>query len=253
MSAFRAAPVLAALSGWAVSAWRVPAGTMNSPEAIKLSKPIVAIVGSGPGVSAGIARKFGGNGFVVVLLARTKESLGHQVDELRSQGVEAHGLVADAADKKSLAEAFSQLEADFGVPEVLVYNAGANTISNPSVLADEDLLRDFTINVVGALTSSQLVIPQMTKRGSGTILFTGGMLALNPVASRASASIAKAGLRNLVFTLADELAPLGLKVGTVTIGGAVKPGTFFDPDLIAESFWDLHTGARQGEVVYKQG
>ncbi|MDJ0314888.1 SDR family NAD(P)-dependent oxidoreductase [Arthrobacter sp. H35-D1] len=217
-----------------------------------MSKPVVAIVGAGPGVSAGIARKFGGNGFTLVLLARTKESLERQVAELRSQGMDAHGLVADAADKKSLTGAFAQLHADFGAPEVLVYNAGANTICNPSELAEEDLLSDFTINVVGALTASQLVIPAMTERGAGTILFTGGMLGVHPVASRASASIAKAGLRNLAFTLSEELAPLGIKVGTVTIGGAVKPGTFFDPDLIADSFWELHTGARQGEVLYKQ-
>lgn len=36
-----------------------------------MSKKVVAIVGAGPGVSAGIARKFDGNDFTVVLLART--------------------------------------------------------------------------------------------------------------------------------------------------------------------------------------
>lgn len=225
--------------------------TMNSSEAVELSKPVIAIVGAGAGVSAGIARKFGRNGFAVVLLARTRASLDRQVAELEVRGVDAHGLVADASDKGSLAEAFALLEENFGVPEVLVYNAGANTISNPSVLAEEDLISDFTVNVVGALSCSRLVIPQMAERGSGTILFTGGMLGLKPVASRTSASISKAGLRNLAFTLSDELAPLGLKVGTVTIGGVVKPGTFFDPDLIAESYWELFTGARHGEILYQ--
>ena len=232
--------------------WQMLTVMMNSPEAVEVSKPVIAIVGSGPGVSAGIARKFGGNGFVVLLIARTKESLEAQVQELRGHQVQAHGIVADAADKASLVEAFAELEKNFGAPEVLAYNAGANTISNPSELVAEDMLSDFTINVVGALNCSQLVIPGMTERGSGSILFTGGMLALKPVASRASASIAKAGLRNLAFTLADELAPRGIKVGTVTIGGVVKAGTFFDPDLIAESFWELSTGARQGEVLYQQ-
>ncbi|PRZ41237.1 short subunit dehydrogenase [Antricoccus suffuscus] len=212
----------------------------------------MAIVGAGPGVSAGIARKFGGNGFAVVLLARTRESLNQEVANLQRQEIEAHGLVADASVKASLTAAFAQLEADFGTPEVLVYNAGANTISNPSDLDEEDLLRDFSVNVAGALSCSQLVIPQMVARGSGTILFTGGMLGVAPVASRASASIGKAGLRSLAFTLSEELAPLGIKVGTVTIGGVVKAGTYFDPDSISESFWELHTGARQGEVQYTQ-
>ena len=170
-------------------------------EAQKLNKPVIAIVGAGVGVSAGIARRFGGENFVVVLLARTAKSLDSLVADLHNQGVDAHGLVADAADSESLTNAFALLEKTFGVPRVLVYNASSNTISNPSTLTGENLLNDFTVNVVGAMESAQLVIPQMIERGSGTILFTGGGLALKPVASRASLSIAKAGLRNLSSTL----------------------------------------------------
>jgi NAD(P)-dependent dehydrogenase (short-subunit alcohol dehydrogenase family) len=50
----------------------------------------------------------------------------------------------------------------------------------------------------------------------------------------------KAALRNLTFSLAEELAPLGIRVGTVTILGAVAPGTMFDPARIAEVFYALH-------------
>ncbi|MEO7586840.1 MAG: SDR family NAD(P)-dependent oxidoreductase [Arachnia sp.] len=132
----------------------------------------------------------------------------------------------------------------------MVYNAGANTISNPSTLDVDDLMDDFTVNVAGALRCAQAVIPAMTERGSGTILFTGGMLALKPVASRASAAIGKAGLRNLTFTLADEISPLGITVGIVTIGGVVATGGFYDPDLIAESYWRFFTGHEEREVLY---
>ncbi|WP_306552458.1 SDR family NAD(P)-dependent oxidoreductase [Lysinibacillus sphaericus] len=153
---------------------------------------------------------------------------------------------------KSLIAAFNQIKSDYGVPDVLIYNAGANTINNPSILDQQDLLNDFNVNVAGALTSSQQVIPEMIERQKGTILFTGGMLALNPVASRASAAISKAGLRNLTFTLADELSPHGITVGTVTIGGVVKPGTFFDPNRIAEAYWVLFTKHDKKEILYKQ-
>ncbi|WP_113718491.1 SDR family NAD(P)-dependent oxidoreductase [Arthrobacter dokdonensis] len=217
-----------------------------------MSKSLIAIVGAGPGVSAGIARRFGSEGFQVVLLARRLDSVKSEAVKLKAQGIEAHAIVADAASRDSLAEAFAQVESEFGAPDVMVYNAGANSISEPSALSAEDMLNDFTINVAGALNSAQLVIPAMTVRGSGCILFTGGMLALRPVASRASAAISKAGLRNLAFTLADELAPAGITVGTVTIGGVVKPGTFFDPDLIAEQYWNLFSGKDQKEIVYQE-
>ncbi len=212
----------------------------------------MVIVGSGPGVSAGIARKFGGHGFKVILLARRKVSLDVQVDELKKKNIEAFGIVADAAEPDSLSDAFNQIKSEHGIPEVLVYNAGANSISNPSELNEKDLLKDFKVNVAGALISSQQVIPEMVERKNGTILFTGGMLALNPVASRASASISKAGLRNLTFTLADELALFGIHVATVTIGGIVKAGTFFDPELIAESYWELYNKKEKREILYKE-
>lgn len=213
----------------------------------------VAIVGAGPGVSAGVARKFGANGYAVILLARTPEPLKLRVSELQEAGIEAHGIVADVTDAQSLELAFARIDAEHGGLDALVYNAGANTIANPTDLDVADLTQDFTVNVVGALFCAQLVAPAMIARGSGSILFTGGLLALNPVVSRASAAISKAGLRNLTFTLAEELAEHGLKVGTVTIGGAVQPGTFFDPDSIAEAYWDLHTGKSAGEVLYVEG
>lgn len=215
-----------------------------------MSKPIAVIVGSGPGVSAAVARKFGGEGFAIALVARTRSSLDTQVAHLQNAGIEAQGFVADVTEIASLETAFDSIESDLGHPQVLVYNAGAITINEPSQLDPEDLLRDFSVNVVGALACAQLVIPSMLERGSGTILFTGGMLAVNPVSSRASAAIGKAGLRNLAFTLSDELSPEGLTVGTVTIGGIVRAGTHFDPDLIADAYWDLHSGAEHGEIQY---
>lgn len=215
-----------------------------------MSKPIAMIVGSGLGVSAGVARKFGTHGFSIALVARTRASLDTQVALLQGRGIEASGFVADVTETEELALAFAAIEAEMGSPAVLVYNAGANTVSEPSQLSSADLLRDFSVNVGGALDSARLVIPAMRERGSGTILFTGGMLGVNRVSSRASASIGKAGLRNLAFTLSGELGPQGLTVGTVTIGGVVEAGTYFDPDEIANAYWDLHIGSLHGEVQY---
>ncbi len=216
-----------------------------------MSKSVVVIVGAGPGISAGVARKFGNNGFKVILLARKEESLALQVSALQKKNIEVRGIVADVSIPSSIVAAFDQIKAEEGAPDVLVYNAGANTINNASVLSSEDLINDFKVNVVGALLTAQQVIPEMTERKSGTILFTGGMLALNPVPSRASASISKAGLRNLTFTLADELSAHSITVGTITIGGVVKPGTFFDPDLIAEAYWEIFSRKDKREIIYK--
>jgi NAD(P)-dependent dehydrogenase (short-subunit alcohol dehydrogenase family) len=63
-------------------------------------------------------------------------------------------------------------------------------------------------------------------------------------------SIGKAALRNLAFTLAEELKPQGIFVGTVTITGNVAPGTHFAPNLIAEKYWELYEKREEHEIVY---
>jgi short-subunit dehydrogenase len=217
-----------------------------------VSKPLIVIVGAGPGVSAGVAKKFGANGFRVVLVARTKAKLEQYTSELDTFGVEAYGVMADASDTAALKAAFAQINAEYGDAEVLVYNAFVSTHANPTALSEQQLIDDFKVNVVGALTSVQQVIPAMIERKQGAILLTGGALALYPAALKTSLSIGKAGMRSLAFTLSDELASHGIYVGTVTIAGVVKPGTFFDPDTIAESYWELYTQRDKKEILFKQ-
>ncbi|WP_054023989.1 SDR family NAD(P)-dependent oxidoreductase [Bacillus sp. FJAT-28004] len=217
-----------------------------------MSKPLVVIVGAGPGVSAGVARKFGKEGFRIVLAARKTESLDTYTKELNDLGIEAYSIVADAADSSSLTSAFAYIEQHYGSPEVLVYNAAVISQVKPTALTETQLIDEFKVNVVGALTSANQVIPAMIEQKKGAILFTGGGLALEPAAALSSLSIGKAGIRSLAFTLSQELQPHGIYVGTVTIAGFVAKGSFYDPDAIANQFWILYNNKSEIEYLYKQ-
>jgi len=113
---------------------------------------------------------------------------------------------------------------------------------------------DLRISIGGALAAVQAVLPAMKERGHGTLLFTGGGFAFEPMAAMASLGIGKAGLRNLAFSLFADLNEAGIHAGTVTICGLVKPGTAFDPDKIAESYWSMHAQPKGGferELMFK--
>ena len=164
---------------------------------------------------------------------------------------------ADAADPAALAAALGD-----GRVEVLLYNAYRATMApgehqgGPSSLDPEALVADFRVNVAGALAATQAMLPGMLARGRGTVLFTGGGLALDPTGWLPAASLAvgKAGLRSLARTLHAELAPRGVHAGTVTVAGGIEPGTVFDPDRIADAFWSLHRdplGAFRAEIVFR--
>ncbi|WP_433946697.1 SDR family NAD(P)-dependent oxidoreductase [Paenibacillus sp. SN-8-1] len=214
-----------------------------------MSKNLV-IVGAGPGVSAAVARKFGSNGFRVVLVARNPLSLEVLASELRDQSIEAYTVAADASKPESISEAFQTIREQHGTPDVLLYNAAFISKATISTLEEQQLIDEFKVNVVGALSSVKEVIPAFRERKEGTILITGGGFALSPSPDYASLSIGKAGVRSLALSLAQELQPDNIYVGTVTIGGYVAKGTAYDPDAIAEKYWELYQKRDQAEFVY---
>ena len=74
-----------------------------------------------------------------------------------------------------------------------------------------------------------------------------------PLPEVTSLSLGKAGVRALTELLARAYEPAGVHVATVTVAGAVAPGTAFDPDEIAEEYWRLHTqpaGSWERQVLY---
>ncbi|MFF2888321.1 SDR family NAD(P)-dependent oxidoreductase [Paenibacillus sp. NPDC057967] len=217
-----------------------------------MSRQSAVIVGAGPGIGLSVAKAFGNNGYRVILVSRNAESLQQLVGNLLASNIEAYGVQGDAGDTESITAAFQSIKASYGAPEVLVYNAAALQSGLPTSLTPDQLSRELTVNVSGALASALQVIPGQEERGKGTILFTGGGFALHPSAKYASLSLGKAALRSLAFSLGEELAPKGIHVGVVTIAGYVAKNTYFDPDRIAEIYWDLHANRLEHEVVYEE-
>jgi short-subunit dehydrogenase len=218
--------------------------------------PLALIIGVGPGIGLAVARRFAREGFAIGLVAQRTEHLAEFKASVERAGApKVYALAADLADAGALRQAFDLLQAEQkDAPEVLVYNASLGPSAPASQLLPENLIREFQVNVLAALESAQMVIPGMCAAGRGTLLFTGGGLALAPQATQASLSIGKAALRSLALCLAEELEPRGIHVATVTVAGFVQPHTPFNPDAIAEHYWALHQeeqGAWRREVLLK--
>ena len=214
------------------------------------SAGVCVVVGVGPGIGQAVARRFGREGYSLGLIARKKESLAGFVETLAATKIKAKGFPADAESAPSLGDALKAVEHDLGSIDVLIYNAAVAKPGGPLEVGIEQLVREFRVNVGGALVCAQHVAAGMRHRHQGTILFTGGGLALSPWSQMSSLSIGKAGLRSLAITLNQDLKKDGVRVGTVTVNGVVKAGSgALDPDAIADTFWELHQQpADSGEI-----
>lgn len=204
-----------------------------------MAAPLTVIVGMGPGMGMALARRFGREGHRLGLLARRADALQALVDQLKAEGLDAHGHAVDAGDpaavKKTLAHAN---------PDALIYNASIFREAVPSELDPEVFMTEFRAMAGGFLAAIQAVLPSMKARDKGSILLTGGGSALSPFASGASLSVGKAAQRSLLLSLAQELGDTGVHAATVTICGMIQEGTAFDPVKLAEHFWQLHAQAK---------
>jgi NAD(P)-dependent dehydrogenase (short-subunit alcohol dehydrogenase family) len=219
-----------------------------------MSERVCAIVGIGPGMGTALARRFGREGFRIALVSRTQGSLDEASTVLKGEGIRHSVHLGDAGDRKTMAAVFQRIGQNHAAPEVLIYNAFHRQTGAPTALTEQDLLESLRVNVIGALHCVRQVAPDMRHKRRGTILFTGGGSALDPPQQVAALGVGKAALRNLCFSLAKELAYHDIHVATVTICDHINRGTRFDPDLIADAFWQLHAQPReawQREVLYE--
>jgi NAD(P)-dependent dehydrogenase (short-subunit alcohol dehydrogenase family) len=203
-------------------------------------KPLCIIVGFGSGVGLGIAHAFGNEGFQLGLIARNPSKYADAIASLIEAGIDATSAAADVSDEQGLAQAIDRIQQQQGTAEVLIYNAVSPTFGKPTTLTASQLAQDFAVNVIGALVAAKAVLPAMRSQGHGSLLFTGGGWAHYPWDEASSISIGKAGLRSLTFTLAQELADTGVRVGMLSIMGQVAPNTPFDPDKIGAAFLELY-------------
>ncbi|UYM05577.1 SDR family NAD(P)-dependent oxidoreductase [Solicola gregarius] len=203
----------------------------------------LVVVGAGTGIGQSVAYRFAKEGMPVGLIARSSETLDSVERALAPTGAAVFKAQADVSDESSLRGALDDARDALGPPEVVVYNAALVRADGIGDLSVAEHQAAWAVNVVGALKTAAYVAPGMESRGGGTIVVTGGMPKGDE--RHVSLSLGKAGVRALVSMLADQYGPSGVHVATVTVAGAVAPGTAFDPDDIAEHYWHLHNQRRE--------
>jgi NAD(P)-dependent dehydrogenase (short-subunit alcohol dehydrogenase family) len=222
--------------------------------------PAIALVAAGPRLGLSLGKIFGGHGFDVALIARSKERLGELTGELAAVGVTAACFPADVTDRSALTAALDGAAERFGGIDALHYSspgAGATeTLCNtgPLDVTVDNFLPQIECVCCGAITATRAVLPAMLAAGTGTLLYTTGASSVTPAPVFVSVGMAAAALRKWALTLNGALAGRGVYVGHVAIGtwiagtpGAPAGTPLTEPDDIARRYWDLHARRRPAE------
>lgn len=217
-------------------------------------KKLITIIGAGPGISQGVAEKFGSEGFKIALIARTEEKLQQQVMDLAKKGIDATYAIANVGNEESLKNALLQIKEKEGHAEVILYNAAAVSVLDILDQSWETIKNEMDINVGGYFNLMKMVVPYCLKENKGKLFVTNGGFALGGDDQWTSLSVGKAALRNLVQAFQKKTTETNVHIAQLTVCGFVNPeDEKYSPKAIAEQYWKLYNqteGNFENEIIY---
>jgi NAD(P)-dependent dehydrogenase (short-subunit alcohol dehydrogenase family) len=199
----------------------LPAGTYSGST--------VFITGGGTGLGKAIATEFARLGANIVIASRKSDHLEAGEKAITDVGAKVLTVSCDIREPEQIAAAFDAATNSFGMPTVLINNAAANF----PVLADEmspnawRTVVDITLNGT-FFCAREFARRHLAAGTSGSIINVGATYAWTGGPGFAHSAAAKAGVKNMVETLAVEWGPYGIQVN------GLVPGLFPHEDMTAD-------------------
>ncbi|UCH26498.1 MAG: SDR family oxidoreductase [Trueperaceae bacterium] len=199
-----------------------------------LSEKVVIITGASSGIGEASARALAACGSKLVLSARRRERLEELAAELEVPTLVAPADLSVVSEAKRLIE--ETLE-HFGRIDVLFANAGIYIPGEASEGDPEAWEQLMAVNVNGVLSTARAALPHLIEQGSGDILVTSSISGHVDIPWEPVYSASKHAVQSFVHTLRRQVAPHGVRVGSIA------------PGMVANELWGFTDRAAIDEKV----
>tara|TARA_B100000282_G_scaffold181755_1_gene132045 strand:+ start:3193 stop:3933 length:741 start_codon:yes stop_codon:yes gene_type:complete len=185
------------------------------------------VTGAGAGIGKAICQKLSQNNYRVGMLDLNEENVNEA-----SKGIEnSFPLHGDVTNQESIKKAFEK----FGeIPDLLVNNVGIVLFGPLEEHSVEDYSKSLNINLLGSFITSRILINDMIKRGSGSIINMSSVNGVNPGIGIGAYPASKAGIISMTQQMAIEWGKFGIRVNCISPGfidaGMSKP-IYEDPKV----------------------
>ena len=189
-----------------------------------LSGTVSLVTGAARGIGQAIADRLAANGSIVYY---TDLDAG-PCEAAAAKTPNGRGLKLDVTDPADIASAIARITADHGRLDLLVNNAGINTVSERKPIdqysrADWD--RILAVDMTAVFEMSKAAAAVMREQGRGRIVNIASIAGLVPLRLQSGFVAAKAGVVNLTKSMALELGPHGILVNAIAPGSILTVGT----------------------------
>lgn len=181
---------------------------------------VAVVTGASSGIGAATARLLAERGMrVVVNYLHSAEAAERVVADIEAAGGQAMAVPADVRDTAAVDALIDRVRAAWGGVDVLVHNALTPYAIKPfQDMTWDELGGKVNDEIRAAFVITKAVLPAMTERGSGRLIYLGTGLSRQPRAGMIALGTAKAALTQFARYLAQELGPCGITVNVVEPG-----------------------------------
>ncbi|MDQ1110888.1 gluconate 5-dehydrogenase [Microbacterium testaceum] len=189
--------------------------------AFDLTGRLALVTGSSRGIGRALAQGLAEAGATTLVHGRDAETAGRAAEEISaSTGVAAHAVTFDVGESAAVDEGVSLIEHRYGVPDIVVNNAGIQRRAPIAEFADTDWDDLVRTNLSSAFYVSRRVAGGMISRGSGKLVQIGSVQSQLARPSIAAYGATKGAIAMLTKGLCADLAPHGIQAN------AIAPGYF---------------------------
>lgn len=179
----------------------------------RFSGKVAIITGGGAGIGAATARRLAREGARVVITGRRAALIEALAEEIGGVAV-----AGDVGDPAHAAEAVHAALHHFGGLDVLVANAGGNFFGGLETANLGNWRANFSVNTDGCFLFAKAAVPEMRKRGAGSIVFVASMAALTAAPGGVGYMSSKAAVLGLSRSVAIDYGPENVRSNVVCPG-----------------------------------
>jgi len=191
----------------------------------KLDGKVAVVTGASKGIGASIALHLAAEGAAVVVnYSSSKEGADRVVAEIAKKGGKAVAVQANVAKQDDIRRLFDETRKAFGRLDILVNNAGIYEFAPIAEITAEHFHRQFDLNVLGLLLTSQETVKHLGPEGGSIINISSVVSTLAPP-NAAVYSATKAAVDAVTRSLAKELGPRKIRVNSINPGMVETEGS----------------------------